>query len=1132
MLDALSPGVNIIYGPNASGKTTFSHALQKLLRPQEPPHRSRSLLASFRLGGELFTIDYELGHTHCQRDGFDDDLPVLAPPDTCDRYVLALHDLIRSEDGADLAAEILRESAGGYDISAAKELLGYRDRPSGKGKLQRDLDTARNRRREAETQQDDLLSKERELAELREQRQESQRAADRIEWIDKAIRCHEAREAQERAQEAMKTFPDELAQLTGREVAEFDRLQELLEEAHARLAKARQKVEAAKGQLADSRLPAEGVPPGLVVELRAKCDRLQRLADKIDSKKQERAEAAERVASAGRALGAVHDEDALGGWDASIVEELARFAERVERVRATKHGIDGVIARLETGTEEQSGTDWEVLNQGLRLLQRWLARREDRARQLVSSRLLLTAAAITAACCGIMALFVHWSWLFVLVAVAGLAAWMLWRRQSTDQCMEIEREFRRLGLDVPGDWRDEAVQMAIRELQRQIASVYTHQEKTIQLRELGVQLQRVDEETRELEAERTRWSERLGMSIDIEGPDEAWLYYLVRRGVEYQEASTSVAAMEKSLEEMREQYVDLFKGVNEPSSRFGYPPANTPEQARGFVEDLGERMHAHKTARETIAASEETLGTAQQDIERWQEEQADLFVRCGLEVGQEATLREWVTLQPEYRAAAEDLRHARRDCESAEAALAGHVAWAEMSRDELLATRRESQQQADMLEELNLKIGGIEAEIRNAKNASDLEAALADEAECTEALRRQREMDFELVAGHTLADVLARKERERERPAVFKRAQELFVDITHGHFQLDIDDQSDPPAFRAVDTRQQRGLGLDELSSGTRLQLLLAVKLAFIERQEQGPKLPLILDETLANSDERRAREIIDAAIEVCRGGRQVFYLTAQYDEVGKWKQILAEKNSVPSTLVNLAEVRGLEDVESVFPVTLPSPPPPAVPEVDDCTWLEYGQRLGVPACDLRADVAGTHLWYLIDDLPALRQLLTHGITNWGQLQTLVQYGRVGSLGKASLLYRRAEARARLLEAAARYWHIGQGRPVDRQVLMESGAVSAKFIDRVADLADQLAGDAKALLAALEQGEVKGFRGDKRRELAEYLRNGGYLDQRDPLEFSQIRDQVRAVVFADLEHELIATEQFEELLVVLLQPHV
>ena len=450
-----------------------------------------------------------------------------------------------------------------------------------------------------------------------------------------------------------------------------------------------------------------------------------------------------------------------------------------------------------------------------------------------------------------------------------------------------------------------------------------------------------------------------------------------------------------------------------------------------------------------------------------------------------------------------------------------------MSKDELVETRRQSQELADTLEQINLQIGGIETEISNAKRASDLEAALAEEADCADALRRQRDVDYDLVAGHVLADFLARRERDRERPAVFKRAQKLFVDITHGHFRLDID-ESDPPAFRAFDTRQQRGLALDELSSGTRLQLLLAVKLAFIERQERGPKLPLILDETLANSDERRAHQIIDAAIEVCRDGRQVFYLTAQYDEVGKWKQILAEQDSVPSKLVNLAELRGLEDAECTIPVDTAPPPTPDIPSAHDCTWLEFGQRLRVPAYDLRAECGQLHLWYLVDDSPALHQLLKQGITSWGQLQTLVQYGSAGSFGRESPVYHRAEACVRMLESVARYWRIGRGRPVDRQVLIESGAVSDKFIDRVSDLADSLAGDAQTLLAALDCGEIKGFRGDKRNDLAEYLSNTGHLDEREPMAIDQIRQQVRAVVFADLEQGLIDTEQFEHLLAVVL----
>lgn len=57
----------------------------------------------------------------------------------------------------------------------------------------------------------------------------------------------------------------------------------------------------------------------------------------------------------------------------------------------------------------------------------------------------------------------------------------------------------------------------------------------------------------------------------------------------------------------------------------------------------------------------------------------------------------------------------------------------------------------------------------------------------------------------------------------------------------------------------------------------------------------------------------------------------------------------------------------------------------------------------------------------------------------------------------------------ARYWRVRRGQPVDRHGLEESGAVSDTFIDRVSDLAGRLAGDDKALLAAVERDRTKGF---------------------------------------------------------------
>ena len=97
------------------------------------------------------------------------------------------------------------------------------------------------------------------------------------------------------------------------------------------------------------------------------------------------------------------------------------------------------------------------------------------------------------------------------------------------------------------------------------------------------------------------------------------------------------------------------------------------------------------------------------------------------------------------------------------------------------------------------------------------------------------------------------------------------------------------PEFTAVDQVERRGRSLDQLSSGTRVQLLLAVRIAFVEQQEQGVKLPLLLDEVLGNSDDERARAIMEAVVELSREGRQIFYFTAQMDEVARWRALFAE---------------------------------------------------------------------------------------------------------------------------------------------------------------------------------------------------------------------------------------------------
>ena len=66
--EMLSPGITLVVGPNASGKTTTALALQTLLWPESAGKPPPSLAGGFRVGDVRWQIDLEAGHVTRQPD--------------------------------------------------------------------------------------------------------------------------------------------------------------------------------------------------------------------------------------------------------------------------------------------------------------------------------------------------------------------------------------------------------------------------------------------------------------------------------------------------------------------------------------------------------------------------------------------------------------------------------------------------------------------------------------------------------------------------------------------------------------------------------------------------------------------------------------------------------------------------------------------------------------------------------------------------------------------------------------------------------------------------------------------------------------------------------------------------------
>jgi len=530
----------------------------------------------------------------------------------------------------------------------------------------------------------------------------------------------------------------------------------------------------------------------------------------------------------------------------------------------------------------------------------------------------------------------------------------------------------------------------------------------------------------------------------------------------------------------------------------------------------------------------------------------------------------------EYRSAAETYRSAGQRLNDKQMEMTGHSIYADhaaaveaMTIDEAENERMRHEAEAAAWENRNSEIALIKAKIGEVRSGNSLEAALLEEETALEALREAYEKNLAAATGKLLTDQLRADTYGNNPSEVYVRANELFSRITSGRYELRIDERENG-SFRAYDNSLGQGQELEELSTGTRIQLLLSVRLAYIEQQEEGLKLPVLADELLANCDDTRAAAIIEALIAISKEGRQVFYFTAQADEVAKWKYYL-EKEQVEHRVFELNGGSGaVEDVDSdaalggdeddqgspdhrgatgksrpesendsahgsdsavgeteahkdsMLATRGPKREPvkffQEVPEPGSMSHEAYGRAIGAERFDpLIQQAEQIHLWYILEDTTVLFECMRRNIRSWGQLSSFVEHG--GSIpGLTDSMLSRLKLNLRLLKAFIAHYRQGRPRPIDIVVLESSGAVSPTFIDAVNTLLETLGDDPVALIDALKNKEVPGFRENKINELEEYLTAEGFISLQEKLDTNEIIRRLHAT-FPEMQPDSEAAER-------------
>ncbi len=1128
------PGLNLVVGPNGSGKSTICRAVRALLWPGRESPSPLALESRWReASSDLYAERRDGRPTRWQRDGEEAPPPPLPAGHLADCYRLGILDLLKpGADATDkeLAAEILTQMAGGYDLAALAPLFPS---PRNPGLAERRRLNARLEKLEGlRSQEQALVSAEEELPRLQAELRAAREAGARLAQWSQLQELQERRAHLERVRTEIAALPAGMNRLQGNELEALDQLEADLVDLADEEQVQRRRLTAAQTVIEASELPA-GAPEES--ELAAWKERLQRLVEKEQLLARAEQAAADKAAiqqAAAEGLARDWHVDAESLLDSGSVREAERLLQQLSASAWQRRGLSAARDRLQAERRE-GGPGLERLEQAVQVLGSWLAAPASRSGSArVSSLLLALSPAVLAAAAGLGLLLGghRTGWWPLGAGILGAALYLVSMLRSGRHDRGPAREdwqqaFAVSGLPEPEPWSVEAVGLRLRELNDEAAA-----ERLLRMREdlaghLTAEIGQLEQTSADLAAERADLARRVGAD-PAAGPVE--LLSFAQRVQAWLEARAAQAGAEAEMERLRDQLGAGLQTVLALLAELGRPEVQDATGARSAVEDLLDRTRRLREARRTLEEAREDLERLVARAGSLRERRAAIFAHAELAAGDRAGLRERLSHLASWQECRQELEHLeRREREllaslNAKSLVMLRPEVLQFSPAEIAERIAADETAAAESEDLHGRIEVIRDRIDKARLSAATAEALAAVETARDELKARREESLRHAAGALLLARLEERYARASRPAVLERASELFGAFTHHLYALQLERGPGEASFRARDARTGRALRLSELSDGTRAQLLLATRLAFIDTAEAGARPPLLLDEALTGSDPERFHAIATSLLSLAHAeDRQLFYLTADPADIAAWQRAARAVGLPPAEPIDLLELRGREQRAAAVDLQLPSLP--EVPAPRDSSPEAYGLVLGVPRFDPLGGAGRTHLFHLLrDDLPLLHRLLQARLCTAGQWRHARRAAVAGGLldqGAAA----RLDARVHALEVFMEAWRIGRGRPVDQRALAASGAVSETFLERVAELADQLAGDASALLGELRAGRISRFHRDKIAALEDYLSAEGHLDPRPMLDETAVRERILTALGAELKAGVVSLEGLSRL---------
>jgi len=1093
------PGaVNVITGPNASGKSSLVRAVRAMLYPQSQSDYSE-LRAEWQRGDQVLTSERRGHQVNWLAEGKTIDPPGLPPLDAIGAFLIHAEDLNALGDTDQHIANHLRTLlAGGYDLNAVLRQKELAPPPRPK-KLAQELSRLDQAVIAKETEYAELDNELATLGRLKHQLEQSADAAGQLRAIEDALALANAiaeRNALEHTQD--KEFPSGMDRLRGDELERLNQADEKLQHRLKELASTRASLETARQQLEQSGNVSPQTLEALQGELSDDRDRLAELEQRIDHTRDEVSKLSRATELAARRLGKTEGLKPADKLNQSALEELEKNVDRVQAMREQIRALTGELTRTHVSSNI-TGRSQDDLREARQALQQWM----DGARTSLLEGVLWGGLSIAAGLAawrllGPQELELMPELIMLILIALGVPLGLLanfglrWRDQ--DQAVKA---YLATDIEAPLGWTEAEVESRLERLDRELESATRHeisQARSADVREqLNNQRSKFDQAREKLKT--------LAREIDV-GADarlETGFLLWCRHLYEWQSRQSALLQAKTELEALQTRYSELKDAVTARLRKHGIEESTLDPQdlddgltegsraLAAIVHQLTPRMRRNAELHNESTALEHRINELSADIHQLRTAQEPIFVQAGLKPDD----REGLALRVDQIKAWRQLEQARRDqtteISRLEARLGDDPELVRMAREQAREPleRQHSELTSRVAErdQINQRVGEIQTRHQAVLERRELQQCTHERAVTQRELGRALDEHLLSEAAHLLIEDVREAYQVSNEPAALTQAGRWFERFTRHRYRLRFHNDH----FSALDTGDGRERGISELSTGTRVQLLLAVRLAWIERlEDQTEPLPVFMDEVLTTTDPDRYQSVVASVQELVSKGRQMFYLTAQRDDAQAWSEWAGD--GPKPHLVDMAEVRAghIDPLEMTMPHGSREAVP--IPDPSDMALEEWAQAAGVDAISPWRDAGSIHVFHLLqDEVEQVAELVRYELTRLGELESFLastQARKLVSQDEAQRLEQRIAAARLILDD----WRLRHDRPVDAPALTHSGAVSDHFMDRVRALNETVGGDPKALLEGLRQGQVSRFRSDNIDQLENWLIDQGYCN--------------------------------------------